>query len=233
MAKSLILLGFTLPLLGCGTELAMKSIDDGPGGATRSYAVVGPIHSPGGWKKTVQLYVADDAPEIVVEATVAVARTWNEAIGTEILAYEGRRSPVNRGSLFSVLEDDISMIYYERNWSKTTGKADYVLGTTVWENSGPGNEVIYRGDIILNGENFYLQDALGDVEVEERVFDIVDAESVLLHEVGHLLGLDHVDEQVDPNSVMLPTTPVGWQVAKREISQGDHELINQIYSGGN
>lgn len=41
-------------------------------------------------------------------------------------------------------------------------------------------------------------------------------EGVIMHEMGHALGLDHVPESVDPHSVMNPSTEMN-----QEISEGD------------
>jgi predicted Zn-dependent protease len=55
--------------------------------------------------------------------------------------------------------------------------------------------------------------------------DEVDLESVAVHEIGHLLGLDH---SMDQNSIMFAEIPPG--TIKRELGQDDIAGIRALYS---
>ncbi|KAG6751697.1 hypothetical protein POTOM_043896 [Populus tomentosa] len=55
--------------------------------------------------------------------------------------------------------------------------------------------------------------------------DEVDLESVAVHEIGHLLGLDH---SMDQNSIMFAEIPQG--TIKRELGQDDIAGIRALYS---
>jgi hypothetical protein len=122
----------------------------------------------------------------------------------------------------------MTMVYYEENWKASTGKADTTLATTVWENAN-GSDRIIKGDVILNGESYKFCDAMDYASMKGETLEIVDAETVLLHEFGHLLGLDHIDAEVDPDSVMHAKTYIGPSMSFRSLSRGDVENIRQVY----
>jgi hypothetical protein len=60
--------------------------------------------------------------------------------------------------------------------------------------------------------------------------EIVDMQSLALHEIGHLLGLSHVSPDIDSSSIMNPTLYIGTGLASRSLSLGDVERIQKIYS---
>lgn len=233
MLKSLKIIVVVLAgalLVGCGTEMSPRSIDDSPNQSNlNSDETFGPIHSNGGWRDLVLVYVDQDVPEHVVEATMFAIKSWNEAAETEVMSYEGRAEASEQENLFNVLEDNQTVIYFDENWRRHTGKSDGVLGTTVWENEVNDENYIAKGDIILNAQSFLFQDSL-DVPMDaSRIYDVVDTESVLLHEMGHLLGLDHVDEGDDMQSIMHAKASIGLAVTNRELSGGDRDRIQSIY----
>lgn len=230
VASQIQVILITLFFVACGTDFNPRSIDDGPGASSRANVTSeGPIHSPGGWHSTIAIYVAADVPDAVEEATMAVISSWNNAVEREIMYYAGRIDVSELDSLYGSLSDNQTIIYHEPNWRQVTGKSNGVLGTTVWENDRDDGSVIAKGDIILNAEAFVFQDATEEAVDADRVYDVADAESVLLHETGHLIGLDHVSSDEDPDSIMHPKATVGLNVYRRQISSGDAELAQSIY----
>ncbi len=227
--RSLCLMSILLFSLGCGESL-QKSIDDGPGvdqpQGSYSYSH---IHSSGGWPNQVVMYLNQDVPDRILEATLATFRVWNEAIGRDLLSYGGRIAALPQVSLYNILGDDRTVLYYDQEWAKHTGKSGGVLATTVWENSKTKQSEIVKGDIVLNAENFLFQDSTIDPIDPGRIYDIADTESVLIHETGHLIGLDHVAEDEDFDSVMHAKTFVGLDIYSRILSEGDVERIRSIY----
>lgn len=217
-----------LGLVGCGSVVP-KSIDDGPGAASGNYYASGPIHSPGGWRDTVSIYIDQSAPEFIGEAVSLAIHTWNEGAGREIMAYEGFVDGKAQADLYSTLDDRVTVVYYDDEWTNHTAKDAGVLATTVWENESSSPDFIDRGDVILNAEFFVFQDSTQPPLDVNRIYDIADVESVLLHEFGHLLGLDHVSEEFDGASIMHPTTFVGLDIYNRELSEGDIQRIQEIY----
>jgi hypothetical protein len=59
--------------------------------------------------------------------------------------------------------------------------------------------------------------------------EVVDMQTLALHELGHLLGLAHIDAQVDSQSIMNPSVFIGEGLANRRLSKGDLERIQKIY----
>lgn len=185
-------------------------------------------HSPRGWSAEVGFYVHQDAPERIVNAAINAAASWNASVGKSMLRYLGRSNTPRGATLYSSLDDGFTVLYYESKWSASTGKNELILATTIWENSPNSDEEIVKGDIILNAERYILQDSTLDALEEGRAQDVVDTETVLIHEMGHLLGLNHWD--VDEDSVMNTYTSIGVGETKRVLGGIDEENIQAIYA---
>lgn len=186
-----------------------------------------PFHSLHGWPETVKFYIAADAPKQIIEGAIRAAESWNSASGRSLLEYAGLTESKRDESLYGSLNDDLTVIYYEDHWKATTGKSDTTLATTVWENDGASDSIV-KGDIIMNTEIYKFVDAL-EPSQDNRVKDLADAESVLLHELGHLLGLDHVAIEADSLSVMHAQTSIGPDVTFRILSEQDTANIRTLY----
>lgn len=187
------------------------------------------FHSSTGWNSVVAFYVDNDAPDQIVEASMAAADSWNDAVGFTVLQFSGVTDR-NRGeSLYSSLNDLDTVVYYEEDWLNTTGKSSSTLATTIWENA-TGSDEIVKADIIINAELYRFVDSTDTTEEWDSTDIIVDAETVLLHEFGHLLGLDHVSAEDDEDSIMHANTFVGPNMKARVLSQGDADHIQELYN---
>jgi hypothetical protein len=186
------------------------------------------FHSLTGWQQKVGFYVDDAAPDLVVESAIEAAETWNDAVGREALDFSGV-ARLNRGDqLYSSLDDTLTVLYYERRWSQTTGKSSTTLATTVWENAVDSDRIV-KGDVILNAETYKFLDAQEPVPQDVLPETLVDAQTVLVHEFGHLLGLDHVDVEEDPESVMHAKTFIGPKMTSRALSEKDMSNARSLY----
>jgi predicted Zn-dependent protease len=72
-----------------------------------------------------------------------------------------------------------------------------------------------------------LGDSLQLTATESK--EVVDMQSLALHELGHLLGLTHVESDIDQLSVMNPNLFIGEGLTTRKLSRGDVLRIQQIY----
>lgn len=186
------------------------------------------FHSLIGWKKSVSFYVSSDAPDAVIEASQNAAATWSDAVGQVVLSFAGVGESTRGKSLYASLEDEKTYVYYESDWTVTTSKSATTLATTVWENASNSDQIV-RGDIILNSETYDFVDAMIDIPRDISESRVVDAETVLLHEFGHLLGLDHIAEENDADSIMHAKTFIGPNLSFRGLSEGDSSHISQLY----
>lgn len=217
----------------CGTQEGRHISDEPAALAATSGASSKPkpvFHSRGGWKSQISLQLSQVAPERIVEGLIASIASWNNAIGRDVILYKGRVNAERTGSLYDSLDDDSTIVYYEKSWIATTAKPQTTLATTIWENNANNSELISRGDVILNAETYIFQDSTRPVSEAGRTSDIVDSETVLVHELGHLLGLDHVLISDDAESVMHTHTYIGANMYKRKLSQGDQNNILTIYA---
>jgi len=222
-------LALTTFACGAGERQSISEVPAGMGEVNRFGFNYSPIHSASGWQQVLSFVVADNAPPQIAEAAMAAAETWNEAVGREILRFSGRQVAPSYSTLYEPLNDNITMIYFETEWAERTQKPDYTLATAIWENSVADRSAIQRADIILNAANYQYQDAYRAPLDDSRVYDVVDSQTVILHEMGHILGLDHVPTTTDADSVMLPHTMIGLGMSSRVLSAGDVERIQSIY----
>lgn len=185
------------------------------------------VHSAKGWQETVAIKLHDDATAEIEDGLTAAIGVWNEALGRDIVSYAGRTTLARGADLYGSLNDNETVVYSEANWTATTGKSADILGTAIWENLPHDASTIHKGDIILNAQTYEFNDAQSDRMA--KVTNLADAESVLIHEIGHLLGLNHVDTATDPYSIMAAYASIGFGQSHRQLSAGDLKRIRKVY----
>ena len=99
-----------------------------------------------------------------------------------------------------------------------------VLGRTCYVSDGKshvdGHDRIFEGDIVFGKKAKFSTAAVTPQ-------DSYDLRSNVLHELGHVLGLDHTDKEP---AVMLPTLSLGLQ--RRSPTQDDVDGIRALYGDG-
>lgn len=190
-----------------------------------------PFHATRGWGgRSINLYVDALAPDHIVNATVNAAQTWNDAIGREVIKFRGRDTQTIVTDLYSPLADTRTTLFYVEKWAELTGKSEGVLGTTVWELAPGDSEQIVRADILLNAESYMYQDSQDAPLDVDAISLMVDSETVILHEMGHMLGSNHIDQSIDEDSVMHSHAMIGPNQYKRALSSQDIERIQELYN---
>lgn len=225
----ILLIALTFALTACSlTPFNRHSSHEAASHSTTTESENSPFHTLTGWSQTIDFYLSHRASDEIIDASEEAAKSWNKAIGWDLLRFAGVIAGERERTLYGSLEDEITVIYVEDEWRASTGKSDLTLATTVWENDGASDRIV-KGDIILNAENYLFVDANQKLGAEVEAASIVDAESVLLHEFGHLIGLDHVEVTSDPESVMHAKTYIGPQMTSRILSNLDRENIRTLY----
>jgi Matrixin len=224
--------------VACGSKFYQVSLEDdmerNPSRATtaapseRSDAKLG-IHSPNGWADLpIKFSVGSHFKADQKKALLAAMNVWETAVGRKLFEFQGYQKidGDNFPDLYSSLGDSLNGHYFDANWGKTK-KPTSVLATTIWDNDPVNQDAIISADIRYNSENYLLGDSLKIVAMDQR--EVVDLESLALHELGHLLGLTHVDDADDPYSIMNPALFIGEGLTNRRISAKDVRRLQDIY----
>ncbi len=187
------------------------------------------IHATKGWAtKLIPFKFGKDMSEQQKVHLMAAMERWEWAVGKKLFAFEGDHSGVTGDTfkdLYSSLNDNVNGHYLDDNWKKT-GKPDTVLATTIW-NNGVDTSIISKADIRFNTEHYLIGDSMTLKARDSK--DVVDMQSLALHELGHLLGLTHVAEDMDTLSIMNPSLFIGEGLSSRLLSKGDIERVQLIY----
>jgi hypothetical protein len=191
------------------------------------------LSSPNGWETLpIKVWFSDDMTDSQIEAIGNAMATWENGIGQpgRLFAPQGRHDGITGDDFSSAsgsLNDRHNGFYLDKDWQKIIdmdNKTALSLATTVFQQCYGSAKRISEADIRYNEEFFIMGNSLIDQRSEDR--DIIDLETLALHELGHFLGLGHVKEKV---SVMTPTIIKGEGMQFRIPSQKDLERIQKIY----
>lgn len=133
------------------------------------------------WKGQVPIGfdLHQSVPSRHILAIEAAAEEWKRRLGREL--FNIRLTGVAGADEPS--KDGVSMIYWLNHWEADRG-TEQARTTVYWT----GNR-IYEADIRVNGANFLFYDGDGT-----EAFSGVDVTSLLVHELGHVLGLAHIEK---------------------------------------
>lgn len=216
-------------VVACGSGQGQRShVSDVPDDGSDLRQIQSPARASF-WAEQIYVYVHTGASEAVVIGLQDSLEVWNKALESQMLTFAGEIDRPRGDELYSSLGDDETVVYEEGRWVESTGKGPYTLGTTVWELSEADPQFIARGDILLNTEEYRFVDSTSFTDEVEESGGVVDAHTVLTHEIGHLLGLGHTDSLEDPESVMLPRTQIGYGKYHRFLSPLDIDKIKKLY----
>jgi len=219
--------------IACGTQAYKVSVkedyDHSKASAADKTSTLYGIHATSGWKQIpIPFRFSPELNQDQRAHLMAAMSRWEWATGKKLFSYEGEHLATTGDSfkdLYSSLQDNVNGHYLDDNWTKTQ-KPDYVLATTIWDNERDAS-VIARADIRFNNQYYLIGDSLVLKSTETK--EVVDMQSLALHELGHLLGLAHVDEDVDSLSIMNPALFIGEGLTSRKLSRSDIERIQLIY----
>lgn len=147
---------------------------------------------------------------------------WNQADpARSYFDVSTRYSVTNKDntSLNDYLDSEIG-IYKSTGWFNNIGSGVLAVTSYLASNKGTWLEMVH-GDIIVNYQDFTFSNDPSDVS------SAYDLPSVLLHELGHLIGLKHTSSYF-VSSVMRPE--LGMHDVKRNVFSYDSESIQNLYN---
>lgn len=178
------------------------------------------------WKRsdfplTVYIPTALNDYRIAIENSQA---TYRQAFGFEVFNFifdDPNKPNTQWAGTYDSLNDNYFGLFKMTSWSFNNSNIDDSVLAFTGTLTQTGT--ILHADILFNFKTY----AYGDVFTNPST-TIVDYESVLSHELGHFLGLGHIETTEDPISIMNPTIRKGQ--AKRYLSPNDVERIRDLYN---
>lgn len=239
ISRYAILVGFVVGMfsqfVACGSKFYQVNVEDDVEKTDAMSAANDPasssygIHSPSGWTALpIDIRFDYTLTDSQTTAITQAMMTWEAMVGKRLFDIKGVQDGVTGDTfidLYTSLNDLVNGHYLDQDWAKT-GKSSLVLATTVWNNNSSGDKIT-TADIRYNIQQYLIDDSMMAKQIDER--DVVDAQSLALHELGHFLGLAHIDSTYDTYSIMNPYLYIGEMLTARKPSQGDIERIQKIY----
>ncbi len=173
----------------------------------------------------------DDPPfDVVLDAIEDSFQSWEnvecegEPIGFEFLLDD---DPEDCDEHYRLKKDpdhdfspDENLIVFIEDWDSFGYDPSAFALTSVWHNTKTG---------VIVGVDMEINETIGEFGVcgisPKRCRDVADIQNVVTHEVGHVLGLGHTD---DETAVMFAESKLG-DTEKRKLKDDDIEGICAIY----
>ena len=162
------------------------------------------------WKTDgpVDIYLHESVPAEMIPGIQAAIQVWEQAIGRPVLRIAG----YNVSGPIAPRQDGANVIYWMDTW-EADKPAEQARTSVYWV-----GDRIREADIRINAKNFSFY-----LDIPTSYKD-VHLESLVVHELGHVLGLKHKDDTV---SVMA--TYLSSQTMRTKLSDVDKQNIKCEY----
>ncbi|XP_027925260.1 metalloendoproteinase 1-like [Vigna unguiculata] len=151
---------------------------------------------------------------------------WSRFNLTYRVTQNPRGVSVTRNDLREAMSNAFQTWGNDNNFTFTerTGRTDIVSGFYYWFH---GDFAPFDGPGMVLAHAYAPEDGRAHFDASERwsttgAGDFIDLLSVVLHEIGHVLGLGHSN---DSNAVMAPT----YTGVRRNLAQDDKDGLNNLY----
>ena len=168
------------------------------------------------WKENfpVRYMIHNSVPQEAYGGIRAAMDHWNLTMGREVFKIE----IYGIGGVNEPRQDNVNVIYWMTDW-EIDRRSEQARTTIYWTGSR-----IYEADIRINA-NFpfhYPEEDLVSTqgELDRSSIAGVDFKSLMIHELGHALGLAHREEST---SVMQTTLASG--IDRRQLSKTDVDSV--------
>jgi hypothetical protein len=131
----------------------------------------------------VTMYLHESVPQEYVAAIVAAAQTWQDAAGKpmfNIVTNQKISGPINPQ------KDSRNIIYFLSTWEEDKS-SEQARTSIYWI-----GDQIKEADMRINGKFTYYWNQPGVASTANHVSSI-NIEALVIHELGHVLGLKHKD----------------------------------------
>jgi len=152
----------------------------------------------------VRMYFSATFPPRFIPIVIRAGHTWETALNKKLFIFEEDRITGY------ATKDTKNGLYWESQKPMKATKE----GETFIHFIGPQ---IHEADIVFNPQNFVFSESTPTLTE-------IDFESLAVHELGHLLGLEHIRQE---DSVMHPILFYG--VVRRKLNPLDIESIRKLY----
>lgn len=156
-------------------------------------------------KFPIKITINKSFPNEYVEELENALKQWNEATQFEVFVFDSEKD-----QSVSSREDSKNVVYWMTEWSEN--KKDLQASTNLYWSGQETREA----DILLNAKYFKIS-----VDPKD---DEIDLQSLLVHELGHIFGLGHIDEK---SSVMISKLGLGEK--RRQPSESDVKNLSCRY----
>lgn len=149
----------------------------------------------------IKIYLHSSVPEEFIGAISQAMKSWDASLGSRpIFELAGI---ITQGS--EPVQDGSSVIYWREDWDDVR-TSEQARTTIFWKGSQ-----IQEADIQVNARDFNF--FWGD----QAVSGAVDVESLMLHELGHVLGLGHNEASLSVMASRLASATLRRDPSKADV----------------